>query len=66
MPSPIVTDEYFIQLWHEYKSPSKLAKVIDTDVTNVYKRRRTLEKKYNLQLNMNLSLNKKKQNYRQN
>jgi len=50
MPPPLVADEYFIQLWHEYKSPSKLAKVIDVDLASVYKRRRSLEKKYNIKL----------------
>jgi len=50
MPPPLVTDEYFIQLWHEYKSPSKLAKVINSDLASLYKRRRSLEKKYNIKL----------------
>lgn len=44
------TDEYFIQLWHEYKSPSKLAKVLDLDLAAIYKRRRSLEKRYNITL----------------
>jgi predicted phosphodiesterase len=50
MPAPAVTDEYFIQLWHEYKSPSKLAKVLEVDITAVYRRRRSIEKRHNLKL----------------
>jgi predicted phosphodiesterase len=45
-----VDDDLFIKIWNEYKSPSKVAKVIDLDITNVYLRRRNIEKKYNIKL----------------
>jgi predicted phosphodiesterase len=50
MPAPTVDDDYFIKLWHEYKSPHKLSKVIECDISAVFRRRRRLEKKYNIVL----------------
>lgn len=44
------TDAEFIELWSQHKSPSKMAKVMGTNLRNVYRRRDNLAEKYNLTL----------------
>ena len=45
-----ISDEEFIELWRTHNSPSKLAKILEFDVRNVYSRRRSLELKYGIEL----------------
>ena len=44
------TDEYFIQIWNQYKSGSKVSKVIGVDLSSTMRRRRRIEKRYNIVL----------------
>jgi predicted phosphodiesterase len=46
----ILSDAEFIELWHEYKSPSALAKALGLDLRAVYTRRRSLENRYRMRL----------------
>ena len=45
-----ISDEEFIELWRTHNSPSKLAKILELDVRNIYSRRRSLELKYGIEL----------------
>jgi hypothetical protein len=47
----ITTDDEFIKLWRELKSPKKVRDAIGCDLTAVYRRRRSLEARYGLDLN---------------
>jgi hypothetical protein len=42
------TDSEFIAIWNDYKSPSKIAKLLEIQVRNVHKRRSHIEKKYGI------------------
>jgi hypothetical protein len=44
------SDEDFIELWNKHKSSTKLAKILEVDVRNILRRRKFLEKKYNIKL----------------
>ena len=50
MPLSVYTDEEFIRIWNEYKSASKMSKSTGLDVSNLYRRRRAIEKRYNIEL----------------
>jgi hypothetical protein len=43
-------DEYFIEVWKELGSPTKIADRLGVALRNVYERRRIIEKKYNIVL----------------
>lgn len=43
-------DEYFIEVWKELGSPTKIAYRLGVALRNVYERRRIIEKKYNILL----------------
>ena len=45
-----VTDEEFLRLWEEHKSPTKVAKLSGMSERRVHSRRRSLENKLNLKL----------------
>ena len=47
----LTTDEEFIKLWKELKSPMKVRNAIGCDLTAVYRRRRRLEARYGIDLN---------------
>jgi predicted phosphodiesterase len=49
-PNLKVSDEHFIRLWYELKSAVKLSERVGLDIRNVYIRRRTIEKRYNIRL----------------
>jgi len=49
-----ITDEEFLRLWDEHKSPLKVAKATGLSERRVHTRRRTIENK----LNINLSTGK--------
>ena len=46
----MISDEEFISLWKETKSPAKLAKLLGVELRNVYSRRRSLEIRYRIRL----------------
>lgn len=46
----ICSDEEFINLWKEHKSPSKIAKILDIDLRGVYRRRNKIEETRNILL----------------
>jgi predicted phosphodiesterase len=50
MPVSIYTDEEFIRIWNEYKSASKMSKSTGLDISNLYRRRRAIEKRHNIEL----------------
>ena len=54
MPAPAISDEEFIKLWNEHRSPAKIAHAIGLEVSAVYRRRNRLEKKHNIHLDTNL------------
>ncbi|RIZ67084.1 MAG: hypothetical protein D0531_01200 [Methylococcales bacterium] len=62
MPSPICTDDDFIKLWESLRSGAEVSKALGIDIRHVLRRRRRLEKKYNIVLHTknikNLDLNK--------
>lgn len=43
MPAALVSDEEFLELWSQYKSPSKIAKVLGCSERTVHARRRRME-----------------------
>lgn len=45
MPAPIVSNEEFERVWHQLKSPVKVAKALGMSERGVYKRRERMEKK---------------------
>lgn len=49
MPT-ILSDQEFIRLWQEHKSPSKVAEVTGFAVRAIHKRRRSIEKNHNVVL----------------
>jgi predicted phosphodiesterase len=49
-PNLKVSDEDFIRLWYTHQSAVKLSELIALDIRNVYMRRRTIEKRYNIRL----------------
>jgi hypothetical protein len=49
----LTTDEEFLKLWEELKSPKKIALAIGCDLTAVFRRRRSLEARYGLDLTAN-------------
>lgn len=63
MTKALVSDEEFLELWEKYKSASKVAKHLSTDVRVVYGRRARLEKKIGQALNAEHT--RRKENYRQ-
>ena len=46
----MISDEEFISLWKETKSPAKLAKLLGVELRNIYSRRRSLEIRYRIRL----------------
>jgi hypothetical protein len=50
MTAPKVSDKEFIELWNAHKSAAKVAKILQTVETAVYKRRRNLENRYKIKL----------------
>jgi len=46
----VASDEEFIELWNIHKSPSKIAKIIETTERAVYKRRNAIAKRHNIAL----------------
>lgn len=58
MALPAVSDDEFIKLWGEYKSPAKLAKALGIYERAVNRRRRRIETKYGLELNASLHTDK--------
>jgi predicted phosphodiesterase len=46
----ILTDAEFIELWHKYKSASRMARELGMDIRNIYERRRNLENRYRMRL----------------
>ena len=50
MAQQSVTDQEFIELWKTHKSAAKLQKILGIDLRTIYKRRRTMEKRYKVQL----------------
>ena len=50
MPAPKVSDEEFIRIWKICNSVEETAKIIGIASTNVRRRRRSIEKKYNIRL----------------
>jgi len=56
MSNPLCTDEEFIALWKEHKSPSIIAKILNTSDRVILKRRANIENRYDITLE---SLNNK-------
>jgi hypothetical protein len=50
MPAPKVSDAEFIELWKTLASATKIAKLIDIDLSGVHQRRRAIEQRYKIQL----------------
>jgi predicted phosphodiesterase len=50
MPKQSCTDQEFIKLWKELKSPTAIGKVLGIDPRNVMKRRNLLEQRYDIKL----------------
>lgn len=50
MAAPKVPDKEFIELWNEHRSAHKLAKILDTEVSGVYSRRRNIERRHGVKL----------------
>ena len=55
MPPSTVSDEEFIELWKKHASPQKIADVTGIQVSNIYKRRTRIEKRYGIQLDTALN-----------
>lgn len=51
MTAPVCSDDEFIKLWQEHKSPQKLARVLKIGARSVYERRRSIEQRYGVNLN---------------
>ena len=49
----LTTDEEFLKLWKDLKSPKKIALAIGCDLTAVFRRRRSLEARYGIDLTAN-------------
>lgn len=52
MTAAAVPDKEFIELWNLHQSPSKLAEILDVQVRNIMSRRRNLEVKYKISLDV--------------
>ncbi len=50
MPSPVCSDQEFIELWHTHKSAKTVATAIGVAERNVNDRRRRIEQRYNIRL----------------
>lgn len=50
MASPKVSDQEFIKLWHSVGSPAELARIIGVAETNIYARRKRVEKRLGITL----------------
>jgi hypothetical protein len=50
MTKPRTTDEEFIALWKEHQSVQTLSKILDISYRNVLKRRKNIEKRYDIML----------------
>jgi predicted phosphodiesterase len=46
----ILSDAEFIELWHKYKSASRMAKELGMDTRSIFERRRNLENRYRMRL----------------
>jgi predicted phosphodiesterase len=46
----ILTDAEFIELWHKYKSASRMAKELGMDTRSIFERRRNVENRYRMRL----------------
>lgn len=53
MGAATCTDQEFIQLWRETQSPAEIAKILQVDLRNVYRRRVTIEKNHQIELTVN-------------
>lgn len=53
MPKTTCSDEVFIALFKEHRSPTKVARALGVDIRNVMKRRNNMEKKYDIVLPSN-------------
>ena len=53
MAAATCTDQEFIQLWRETQSPAEIAKILQVDLRNVYRRRVTIEKNHQIELTVN-------------
>lgn len=54
------SDKEFIDIWNKFKSTSEVAKYLDISEQNIRKRRRNMEKKYNIVLHTFDKLHRKK------
>jgi predicted phosphodiesterase len=46
----ILSDAEFIELWHKYKSASRMAKELGMDTRSIFERRRNVENRYRMRL----------------
>lgn len=53
MSKPACSDQEFISLFKEHRSPTKVARVLNVDVRNINMRRKNIEKKYDILLEAN-------------
>lgn len=53
MTKPACSDQHFIKLFKEHKSPTIVAKLLNVDTRSVYSRKKTMEKKYDIVLESN-------------
>lgn len=60
MPAPIVSDEEFIALWQQHLSARKVADALDVAISNIYRRRRRIEKRYDMALKNSLHITEEK------
>lgn len=55
MGIPLCSDDEFIRLWAENPSPQQMANILKIATRNVYQRRRSLEAKYNIKLDVGVT-----------
>ena len=48
MTKPVCSEQEFIALLKEHRSPSRVAKILNVDVRNVQSRRKRIEKKFDI------------------
>jgi hypothetical protein len=53
MAKPACSDEVFIALFKEHKSPTAISKILDISERNIMKRRKSIEKRYDIHLPSN-------------
>ena len=58
--TPKITDQEFLRLWDEHKSPLKVAKATGLSERRVHTRRRAIENKLNLSLKSGKAVHIKK------